>query len=83
MCGQALDLLLPSPRARGMLDAVWLPAPEAAASRSAELGQTIATLQKSWRDRAGRPRRDSSAAALIAALPACPVLEGPHSRGFR
>jgi predicted transcriptional regulator len=34
----------------------------------------IAALQDSWRERAGRPRRDSSAEALIGALPACPVL---------
>jgi hypothetical protein len=30
--------------------------------------------QESWRERAGRPRRDSSAQALIGALPAYPVL---------
>ncbi len=45
-----------------------------AAQRSAALAGAIATLQESWRERAGRPRRDSSAEALIGALPACPVL---------
>ena len=45
-----------------------------AATRSVELGDRIAKLQKDWRERAGRPRKDSSAAALIAVLPAYPVL---------
>jgi Fic family protein len=46
----------------------------AAAQRSAALAAAIAALQGSWRERAGRPRRDSSAEALIGALPAWPVL---------
>jgi Fic family protein len=53
---------------------VFAEALESAAIRSAELGRTIAKLQEAWRERAGRPRRDSSAAALIAVLPAYPVL---------
>jgi Fic family protein len=53
---------------------VFAGALESAAIRSAELGRTIGTLHEGWRARAGRPRRDSSAAALIAVLPAYPVL---------
>jgi Fic family protein len=45
-----------------------------AVERSASLAQGIAALQKAWRERAGRPRKDSSAEALIGALPAWPVL---------
>lgn len=46
----------------------------AAAQRSATLAEAIAALLGSWRERAGRPRKDSSAEALIGALPAWPVL---------
>ena len=46
----------------------------ASAERSASLARGIAGLQESWRERAGHPRRDSSAEALIGALPAWPVL---------
>lgn len=46
----------------------------AAAQRSAALAGAIAALQESWRERAGRPRKDSSAEALVGALPAYPVL---------
>ncbi len=53
---------------------VFARALRAAAQRSAALAGAIATLQESWRERTGRPRRDSSAEALIGALPACPVL---------
>jgi Fic family protein len=53
---------------------VFARALSSAAIRSAELGDLIAKLQADWRERAGRPRKDSSAAALIAALPAYPVL---------
>jgi Fic family protein len=53
---------------------VFARALRAAAQRSAALAEAIAALQESWRERAGRPRRDSSAEALIGALPAYPVL---------
>jgi Fic family protein len=46
---------------------------ERAASHSTELAETIAKLQTEWFDRAGRPRRDSAAARIIAALPAQPI----------
>ncbi len=45
-----------------------------AARRSGELADDIAKLQASWRERAGHPRGDSSAEALITALPAYPLL---------
>lgn len=58
--------------------ATWLDvfarALSAAALRASELAQHIARLQEEWRVRAGRPRRDSSAEAIIASLPAYPVL---------
>lgn len=53
---------------------VFARALRAAAQRSAALAEAIAALQASWRERAGRPRKDSSAQALIGALPAFPVL---------
>ena len=53
---------------------VFARALRAAARRSATLAEAIAALQESWRERAGRPRKDSSAEALIRALPAWPVL---------
>jgi Fic family protein len=53
---------------------VFARALSSAAIRSAELGDLVAKLQGDWRERARRPRKDSSAAALIAALPAYPVL---------
>jgi Fic family protein len=34
----------------------------------------MAELQEKWRERAGRPRRDSSAEALIVQLPAHPIV---------
>lgn len=46
----------------------------AAAMRASELAQRVAKLQEEWRVRAGRPRRDSSAEAIIVKLPAYPVL---------
>jgi len=45
-----------------------------AARRSVDLAAQLARLQRSWRERAGNPRRDSSAEALIELLPAHPVL---------
>ncbi len=45
-----------------------------AAERAAVLATRITELQAEWRKRAGTPRRDSGAAAIIACLPAYPVL---------
>ncbi len=44
------------------------------ALKASELSRQITALQDEWRVRAGQPRRDSSAAALIDLLPAHPVL---------
>jgi Fic family protein len=46
---------------------------ERAASLSAELADAIARLERQWFERVGRPRRDSAAARIIAALPAQPI----------
>lgn len=46
---------------------------ERAASLSTELAESIAKLEADWFERAGRPRRDSAAARIIAALPAQPI----------
>jgi len=46
---------------------------ERAASLSTELADAIAVLEANWFERAGRPRRDSAAAKIIAALPAQPI----------
>ena len=48
-------------------------ASERAATLSAELADQVAALQKEWIERAGRPRRDSAAARIVAALPAQPI----------
>ncbi len=45
-----------------------------AAKKSADLARDIAVMQAAWRERAGNPRADSSAEALIVALPAYPVI---------
>jgi Fic family protein len=45
-----------------------------AADKAAGLATRIAALQEEWRARAGHPRSDSSAEALMVALPAHPVL---------
>lgn len=54
--------------------AVFAEAVEAASAKAAELGERLVRLQDSWRERAGRPRRHSSAEALIKLLPAHPIL---------
>ena len=46
---------------------------ERAARLSTELAGAIAGLEQEWYERAGRPRRDSAAARIIAALPAQPI----------
>ncbi len=45
-----------------------------ASRKAAELAQRLRELQDQWRTRAGRPRRHSSAEALIQQLPAYPIL---------
>ncbi|HET9597725.1 MAG TPA: Fic family protein [Anaeromyxobacteraceae bacterium] len=47
---------------------------ERAAAKASELALRLAELQQRWRERAGRPRRHSSAEALIVALPAHPIV---------
>ena len=49
-------------------------AAERAAAKASELGSRLASLQGAWRERAGRPRRHSSAEALIQLLPAHPII---------
>ncbi|GAC1671924.1 MAG: Fic family protein [Candidatus Limnocylindrales bacterium] len=44
-----------------------------AARLSTELADAIAKLEADWFERAGRPRRDSAATKIIAALPAQPI----------
>ncbi len=46
---------------------------EHATSWSTELAEAIARLEADWFERAGRPRRDSAAARIIAALPVQPI----------
>jgi Fic family protein len=46
---------------------------ERASRLSTELAEETARLEADWYERAGRPRRDSSAARIIAALPAQPI----------
>jgi Fic family protein len=40
-----------------------------------DLARAISQLQEEWRRRAGNPRKDSAASALIAHLPATPVID--------
>jgi Fic family protein len=49
-------------------------ATETAAAKSVELARRFWDLQRDWLERAGSPRADSSAAALIAVLPAYPIV---------
>jgi Fic family protein len=49
-------------------------AAERAAAKASELGSGLASLQGAWRERAGRPRRHSSAEVLIQLLPAYPII---------
>jgi hypothetical protein len=45
-----------------------------AARKASELAVRLVALQERWRDRAGHPRQDSAAEALIRELPARPVV---------
>lgn len=53
---------------------------ERAARLSTELAEEIARLEADWYERAGRPRRDSAAARIIAALPAQPITSAATMR---
>jgi len=46
---------------------------ERASRLSTQLAEEITRLETDWYERAGRPRRDSAAARIIAALPAQPI----------
>lgn len=54
--------------------AIFAEAVRTASEHARQLASRIADLQAEWRARAGHPRKDSSAEALIVALPAHPVL---------
>ncbi len=55
---------------------------ERAAAKASELALRLAELQEKWRERAGRPRRHSSAEALIVQLPAHPILTVATAQKF-
>ncbi len=55
---------------------------ERAAAKASELALRIAELQERWRERAGRPRRHSSAEALIVDLPAHPIVTVATAQKF-
>ena len=52
-----------------------------AAESSTDLAARVAALQSAWRERAGRPRRDSAAARIIDVLPAQPIASAATIRG--
>jgi Fic family protein len=53
-----------------------------AAAKASELALRLAVLQERWRERAGRPRRHSSAEALIVELPAHPIVTVATAQTF-
>jgi Fic family protein len=55
---------------------------ERAAAKASELAIRLAELQETWRERAGRPRRHSSAEALIVELPAHPIVTVATAQKF-
>jgi Fic family protein len=55
---------------------------ERAAAKASELALGLAELQERWRERAGRPRRHSSAEALIVELPAHPIVTVATAQTF-
>jgi Fic family protein len=55
---------------------------ERAAAKASELALRLAELQEKWRERAGRPRRHSSAEALIVQLPAHPIVTVATAQEF-
>jgi Fic family protein len=54
---------------------VFAAATRDAAAKAAELSHRIESLQQSWIERLGNPRRDSAVRQLIASLPAQPVID--------
>ena len=54
---------------------------ERSARLSVELAAEVAALEKTWYERAGRPRRDSAAARIIPILPAQPITSAAIVRG--
>jgi Fic family protein len=62
--------------------ALFAQAIERAAAKAGELALRIAELQEKWRERAGRPRRHSSAEALIVELPAHPIVTVATAQKF-
>jgi Fic family protein len=61
---------------------VFAQAIERAAAKASELATRLAELQEKWRERAGRPRRHSSAEALIVELPAHPIVTVATAQKF-
>lgn len=55
---------------------------ERAAAKASELALRLAELQERWRERAGRPRRHSSAEGLIVELPAHPIVTVATAQKF-
>ncbi len=55
---------------------------ERAAAKASELAVRLAELQEKWREQAGRPRRHSSAEALIVELPAHPIVTVATAQKF-
>lgn len=55
---------------------------ERAATKATELAHRLAELQDQWRNRAGHPRRHSSAEALIVELPAHPIVTVATAQKF-
>jgi Fic family protein len=54
---------------------IFAAAMRTAGSQALSLAERLEQLQQSWWERAGRPRRGSGAARLIALLPAYPILD--------
>lgn len=54
--------------------AIFAESVQLAAAKAVDLADRLVGLQDSWRERAGRPRRHSSAEALIKLLPAHPIV---------
>jgi Fic family protein len=55
---------------------------ERAAAKASEFALRLAELHERWRERAGRPRRHSSAEALIVELPAHPIVTVATAQTF-
>jgi Fic family protein len=53
---------------------------ETAALASEQLASAVTALMRRWREQAGYPRADSSAEAIIRALPAAPIISSKHGQ---